>query len=101
MMKKSKIRLPEMKDYYSIRHATSNENGVEEIELEIRLTPWEKWMYSIKYFTLTVPETRTNVYVAKGPYWVDKETGMIPDETTQYECYEAKAWLRLNRLLEK
>ena len=100
-MKKSKIRWPKVKDYRSVTHTTANENGVEELKLELPLTLWEKWVYAVKNRTLDIPETQVKAYLAKGPYWIDKDTGMIPDETSQYECYEAKAWLRYNNFLEK
>ena len=100
-MKKSKIRLPKVKDYRTVRHATANENGVEELALESYLTLWEKLKHMIIYQTFETPPSRTSVYVMKGSYWADKKTGQILDETTQYECFEAKVWIRSRMDLHK
>jgi len=83
-----------VKDYRSVRHATSNEKGVEELSLESYLTLWEKLKHMVRNRTFKTPPFRTNVYVMKGSYWADKKTGQIVDETTQYECFEAKVWIR-------
>lgn len=85
-----------MKDYATVTHITSNENGKEELVLEVKLTLTEWVVYSLIHCTLNVPNTRKETYEMHGLVWVDKATGKTVDQETQFECFEAKGWVRAN-----
>ena len=75
----------------SIRHATSNEHGVEELAIERELSTLEYLTAAAKALSFKIPNTVTEVYVARGLCWVDKKTGEIPDHEKQIELFYAKA----------
>jgi len=74
----------------SIRHATSNEDGLEELAIERELSTLEYLTAVAKARTFKVPNTITEVYVVRGLCWVDKKTGEIPDNDKQYQLFCAK-----------
>ena len=78
----------------SIRHATSNEHGVEELAIERELTTLEYLTAVAKARTFKIPNTVTEVYVARGLCWVDKKTGEIPDNDKQYQLFCAKGEIK-------
>lgn len=83
-----------MKDYHTIRYDSRNENGREQLTLEIDLTLWEKVWHVVKDRTLAIPKKRVEIYEVKGTYWVNKKTGEVPNSEIQFECFEAKTWVR-------
>ncbi len=75
----------------SIRHATSNEHGVEELAIERELSTLEYLTAAAKARSFKIPNTKEEVYVSRGLCWVDKKTGDIPDHEKQIELFYAKA----------
>jgi len=78
----------------SIRHATSNENGVEELAIERELSTFEYLTAVAKAHTFKIPTTITEVWVVDGLQWVDKATGIAPDHEKQLELFYAKAEMK-------
>ena len=74
----------------SVRHATSNEHGVEEIAIERELSTFEYLTAAAKARSFKIPTIKEEVYVAVGLGWVDKKTGMIPDHDKEIEIRLAK-----------
>jgi len=85
----------------SIRHATSNEDGVEELAIERELSTLEYLTAVAKARTFKIPNTITEVWVVRGLQWADKVTGDIPDHEKQIELFYAKAEItRQSRLMD-
>lgn len=82
----------EMKDYVSICHCTSNENGQEEIELESSWPLWQGIWFAIS--GANMPDTKKETFVVQGTVWAEKETGKIPDSKMQFELFECKGWVK-------
>ena len=84
----------------SVQHCTSNEDGNEEITIEVHLSFWESLRALITRFDTS--QTKTNTYILKKPYWVDKVTGHIPSLREQLEIEHGLAWLLRvqNRLMD-
>jgi len=78
----------------SIRHATSNEDGVEELAIERELSTFEYLTAALKAGTFKIPTTITEVWVARGTQWVDKVTGIAPDHEKQFELFNAKGEMK-------
>ena len=76
----------------SIRHATSNEDGMEELAIERELSILEYLTAVAKARSFKIPNTITEVYVVRGAQWVDKATGNIPDHKKQYRlcCFKTE-----------
>jgi hypothetical protein len=85
-----------MKDYVSITHISSNENGDQELVLE---EEWPMWKFlwfaclsSVKGIEL--PQTKVRSYIVQGTVWAEKETGNIPNKDMQFELFECKGWCK-------
>ncbi len=83
-----------MKEYFSVKLVSRNEHGVEELTLEEYLTFWQRLKIAIKERTMNPPKTRERVYEVCTTFWVDKSTGMRVDFEIQYECFEARAYMK-------
>lgn len=83
-----------MKQYLSITHVTSNEHGEEELTLESPLPMWKAVMSALS--GIPVVKSTAKSYVAKGTFWVDKNTGERVDDEMQYELFECKAYAKQN-----
>jgi hypothetical protein len=80
-------------DYVSVRHATRNENGKEELELIRRLTLIEWLGAVITSFSFDVPAATTEVYELVDGFWQDKVTGDLVERDMQAELHYQKTFM--------
>jgi len=85
-----------MKNYVSITHISSNENGEQELVLEEEWPTWKfLWFACLSAIKgINLPQTKVRSYVVKGTVWAEKETGKIPDAEMQFELFECKGWVK-------
>ena len=86
-----------MKNYLSVTHISSNENGEEELVLESHWNWLETLAFCFSEFHYPVlPPTKKEHYIARGTFWVEKETGVKVDSEMQFELFECKGWVKQN-----
>ena len=81
-----------MKQYKSSCHTTSNEDGVEQIELYHAPGFWD-WILR--------RDGKKESYVVAGTVWVKKGTGQIPNSDMQFELFECKSYMKRMTKLEE
>jgi hypothetical protein len=83
-----------VKHYNSISHATSNEDGLEEVTItrEAGIFEWSAMM--LKAGTTNIGREIVECYVADGTQWRNKATGEIPGHEKQLELFEIKGYLK-------
>lgn len=81
-----------MKEYKSICHTTSNENGLEQIELESDWPLWKSLWFAVTF--TDAADTKKEAYVILDDVWVEKGTGEVPDHDMQYELFRCKQHMK-------
>jgi len=81
-----------MKEYRSICHTTSNENGVEQIELESDWPLWKSLWFGVTFSAAA--DTKKETYVILNDVWVEKDTGKVLDHDMQYELFQCKRHMK-------
>lgn len=82
-----------MKNYYSITHATSNENGQEQLELEHEKS-FLRWLFR------RPAKIEVYVYDGKGLLWKDKDTCKKVNADKYFEINKVIRSLESSRYLQ-
>ena len=83
-----------LRNYTSICHATSNEDGEEQLTLEYE-TGFHRMVYLMfKNRTLKVPAIQREEWIVEGTRWIGKYSRNPADDKKQFELFEAKGYVK-------